>query len=161
VDKIAVDRVDLQPPAAGVKGGLDPLRTMIGVPQLCGDKDILPPNRACLENFLHRLANRFFIAVALRAIEMSESHFQGCLRRLFGPNRIRDERAKPDGGDRAGSIVKTGLRTAKRIGRLHAHTPSSETGRRKRRGSRRHLSVQASDFGDRKEIRAKSLKLLI
>ena len=29
---ITIDMVDLQSPAAGVKGGLDPLRTMIGVP---------------------------------------------------------------------------------------------------------------------------------
>jgi hypothetical protein len=32
MDKIAIDGVDLQPPAAGVKGGLDPLGAMIGVP---------------------------------------------------------------------------------------------------------------------------------
>ena len=32
VDEIAIDSVDLQSPAAGVKGGLDPLRAMIGVP---------------------------------------------------------------------------------------------------------------------------------
>src|ERR1700722_14537868 len=130
VDEIAIDGVDFQPPAAGVKGGLHPLRTMIGVPQLCGDEDVLPPNRAHLEDFLHRLANRFFIAVALRAIEMSESHFQGCLRRLFGRDRMRDERAKPDRGQDARSIIKWDLCVAKRIGRLHAHTPSSEAARR-------------------------------
>src|SRR6478736_5471013 len=32
MDEITIDIVDLQSPAAGVKGGLDPLRTMIGVP---------------------------------------------------------------------------------------------------------------------------------
>ncbi len=144
VDEIAIDGVNLQPPAAGVKGGLDPLRTMIGVPQLCGDKDVLPPNRPRLEKFLHRLANRFFIAVALRAIEMSESHFQGCLHRLFGLDRIRDERAKPDRRHGARSIVEWDLCVAKRIGGLHAHTLSSEAGRRTSDGGVRG-SVRASD----------------
>jgi len=32
VDDVAIDGVDLQPPAAAVKGRPDPLRTMIGVP---------------------------------------------------------------------------------------------------------------------------------
>src|ERR1700722_16221998 len=130
VDQIAIDGVDLRPPAAGVESGLPPLRTMIGVPKLSGDEDVLAPNRARLENFLHRLANCFFIALALRAIEMSESHFQGCLRRLFGRDRIRDERAKPDRRHNARSIVQWDLCVAKRIGILHAHTPSSEAGRR-------------------------------
>src|ERR1700722_1545037 len=148
VDQIAIDGVDLQPPAAGVESGLHPLRTMIGVPKLSGDEDVLAPNRTPLENFLHRLANCFFIAVALRAIEMSESHFQGCLRRLFGRDRIRDERAKPDRRHNARSIVQWDLCVAKRIGSLHAHTPSSEAGRRMSDGGVRG-SVQASDLAAR------------
>jgi hypothetical protein len=32
MDDIAIDIIDLQSPAAGLEGGLDPLRTMIGVP---------------------------------------------------------------------------------------------------------------------------------
>ena len=45
MDEIAIDLVDLQPPPAGVKCGLDPLGTMVGVPQLRGDEEVLPPNR--------------------------------------------------------------------------------------------------------------------
>ena|SRR5271165_642412 len=48
---------------------------------------------------------------------------------LFGRDRIGYERAKPDGRDRAGSIVERDLRIAKRIGGRHAHTPLSEAGR--------------------------------
>ena len=44
VDEIAIDIVDLQPLAARVEGGLDPLGTMVGVPELGGDEDVLPPN---------------------------------------------------------------------------------------------------------------------
>ena len=32
MDEVAIDMIDLQSPAARVKGGLDPLRAMIGVP---------------------------------------------------------------------------------------------------------------------------------
>src|SRR5271167_12067 len=76
MDEIAIDIVDLQSPAAGVKGGLDPLRTMIGVPQLRGNEDVLPPNRARLERCLHRITNRLFVAISFRTIEMSKSHVQ-------------------------------------------------------------------------------------
>jgi hypothetical protein len=41
-------------------------------------------NGACLEHFLHRTADRFFIAVAFGAIEKSKSHFQCSLGSLFG-----------------------------------------------------------------------------
>ena len=74
---------------------------MIGVPKLRGDEDVLPPSRARPERCLHRITNRFFIAVAFRTIEMSKSHFQRGLGRLFGSERIGYQRAKPDGGDGA------------------------------------------------------------
>jgi hypothetical protein len=51
VDDVAIDGVDLQPPAAVVKGRLDPLRTMIGVPQFCRNEHVLAPNCARLEHF--------------------------------------------------------------------------------------------------------------
>jgi hypothetical protein len=56
------------------------------------------------------------IAIPFGTIEMSESHFQGCLRRLFGREQIGDERAKPDRSHGAGSMVKWDLRVAKPIG---------------------------------------------
>ena len=116
MDDIAIDGVDLQPPAARVKGRLDPLGAMIGVPELRGDEDVLPPNRSRPEQCLHRIADRFLIAVAFRAIEMPEACFQRGLRRFLGREGIGDQRAEPDGGDGAGSIVERDPRIAKRIG---------------------------------------------
>jgi hypothetical protein len=57
---------------------------MIGVPKLCGDENVFPPNCARFERFPHRVTNRLFIAVSFRAIEMAKSHLQGDLRRQFG-----------------------------------------------------------------------------
>ena len=104
MDEIAIDIVELQSSAARVKGGFDLFRTMIGVPQLRGDEDVLPPSRPRLERCLHRITNRFFIAISLRAIEMSKSNFQCGLRSSLGREGIRHQRAKPDRGDRAGSV---------------------------------------------------------
>jgi len=46
VDEVAIDMVELQPAETGVKGRLNPLRTMVIVPQLRGDKDVLSPDLA-------------------------------------------------------------------------------------------------------------------
>ena len=90
MDDIAIDIVELQSPAARIEGRLDPLRTMIGVPQLRGNEQVLPLKRSRLERFLNRITNRLFIAVAFRTIEMSKSDFQCRLGRLFGCDRIRN-----------------------------------------------------------------------
>ena len=55
-------------------------------------------NRPGAERCLHRIANRFFIAVAFRTIEMSESGFQRRLGRFFGHERIAYQRAKATAG---------------------------------------------------------------
>src|SRR5271165_6461430 len=60
---------------------------------------------------------------------MSKSNFQCDLCSLFGRERIRDQRAKPDGGDRAGSVGERDPRIAKRIGGCHAYTPLFEARR--------------------------------
>ena len=99
MDDVTVDMVKLQPPATRFEGRLDPLWTMIGVPQLCGNEQVLSQKRPRREGFLNRLANRRFIAIALRTIEVSKSCFQCGLGRLFGYERIRNERAKPGSGN--------------------------------------------------------------
>src|SRR3954471_24994340 len=121
MDNIAFDIVDPQSPPTGVEGRFDPLWTMIGVPQLGGDEQVLPLKRPRLEGFLDRIANCFFIAVAFRTIEMSESHLQRRPGSLFGRERIRNQRAKPDSGEFTRPVDKMNPRIAKRIGCCHAH----------------------------------------
>src|SRR4249920_3722446 len=84
MDDIAIDMVKLQSTATRFEGRLDPLWTMIGVPQLCCNEQVLSQKRPRREGFLNRLANRRFITIALRTIEVPKSCFQCGLGRLFG-----------------------------------------------------------------------------
>ncbi len=63
-----------------------------------------PLNCPRLEHFLHRIADRLLISVALRAIEVTKPRFQcrpGC---LFGRERIGNQRAKPESGNGTGTV---------------------------------------------------------
>src|ERR1700677_223927 len=104
MDQIAIDIVHLQSAATGIERGPDPLWTMIGVPQLRGEEHVFPPKCPGLECFAHRFTHRFFIAVTLCAIEMSETHSQCSLDGLLGLDRIRNQRAESDNGDRTRSV---------------------------------------------------------
>ena len=75
MDNITIYIVDLQSPATPVEGGPDPLRTMIRVPYFRCNENVLPLDVPLFEHFLHRLANRLFVVVAFRTIQVSKSHF--------------------------------------------------------------------------------------
>src|SRR6202012_3136081 len=84
VDEVAVKVVDLQPPEAGVEGGLDPLGAVVGVPEFGGDKEVFARNDAGLERGMNGVADGFFVAVTLGAIEVAEADFDGGAGGLFG-----------------------------------------------------------------------------
>ena len=104
VDQIAIDVVDLQSTATRIECGLDPLRAMIGVPQLRGDEQVFPRNGPRLERFPQRITHRRFVAVAFCAIEMSKTHFERGLGGLLGRDEIRNQRAESDRGNRTRSV---------------------------------------------------------
>src|SRR5271170_728368 len=58
MNQIAIDIIQLQPPTTGVEGRPDPLWTVIVVPQLGGNEQVLPLKYTRLERFLDRIANR-------------------------------------------------------------------------------------------------------
>src|SRR6202011_2431140 len=76
-----------------------------------------------LEHLLHGVADRLFIAVAFRTVEVSKSHFQCGLGCLFRGEGIGGQRAKPDRRERARSVDKGNHLMAKRVGVYHARTP--------------------------------------
>src|ERR1700722_20018182 len=79
---------------------------------------------------------------------MSKPDFQCGLRSLFGGDRIRDRRAKPEGGDRARSVGERDPRIAKHIGGCHTQTPLFDARRRISDESVRrslHISVYPFD----------------
>src|SRR3954468_23146932 len=106
VDEIAIDIVELESAQTGLEGGFDPLWTMIGIPQLRGDKDVLPLQRSRFEGFTQRVANRLFVSIAFCAVEMSETDRQRGFGGSLGVAKVRDERAETDGGDRTRTMRK-------------------------------------------------------
>jgi hypothetical protein len=122
VDQVAVGVVDLQSAATRFVGGPDPLGTVIAVPQLRGDEDVLPRNRPRVERFTQRLTDRLLISVPLRAVEMSKAHFQRCRGGLLGRHEIRNQGAEPDDRNRTRSIGERNSRLTERFGCGHAET---------------------------------------
>jgi hypothetical protein len=49
---------------------------MIGVPQLCGNKDVFAPNPASGKSYMQRFAHFTLISISFRTIEVSKSSFQ-------------------------------------------------------------------------------------
>jgi hypothetical protein len=48
---------------------------MIGVPQLCRNKDVFPRNPSSGKSCLQRLAHLTLVPIAFRTVEMSKSSF--------------------------------------------------------------------------------------
>jgi hypothetical protein len=71
---------------------------MIIVPELRGDKHVLPSNVPRPKHPLHRVADRLFIAIAFSTIEVAKSHFQRRRDRLFGREGIGMSVPKPRAG---------------------------------------------------------------
>src|SRR4029077_4309395 len=124
VDEIEIDVVELEFLETRLEGGFDAFRTMIVVPELRGDKHVLPLDLPRLEHLLHRFADLFFSPVTFRSVDLTKSCFQRGLGRVFGCDDVGDQRAKTERGDRTGSVVEGYLRIAKVIGFYHCIDPS-------------------------------------
>src|SRR5580704_2542680 len=101
--------------------------TAVVVPQLRGDKYVLPLNYPCLAHLLHGIPDCFFIAVAFRTIEVTKSHFQCGLGCLFRGEGIGDQRPKSEGGDRPRSAREGNPGVAKGVEGCHACIPPFRT----------------------------------
>jgi hypothetical protein len=79
---------------------------MIGVPQLCGNKDVFTRNPARGKSCVQRFAHLTLIPVSFRTIEVSKSSFQrvssGAYRRVCA----RNQSAKAEYRHVAGSVVE-------------------------------------------------------
>src|SRR5262249_25193119 len=123
VDEIEIDVVDLEFRETCLECGFDAFRTMIGVPELRGDKNILPLDLPLLEYILHRFADLFFSSVTFRSVDCAKPCLQRRLSRVSGCYRVGNERAKAERGDGAGSIVELYSRIAKVVGTYHFFAP--------------------------------------
>ena len=119
VDEIEIDVAELEFLETRLEGGCDAFRTMIVVPELRGDKHVMPPDLPRLEHLLHRFADLSFGPVTLRSVELTKSCFQRGLGRIFGCDGVGNQRAKTKRGDRTGSVVEGYLCIAKAIRFYH------------------------------------------
>jgi hypothetical protein len=123
VDEIEIDVVELEFLETRLAGRCDAFRTMMVVPELRGDKHVLPLDRPRLEHLPHRFADLFFSPVTFRRVELTKSCFQRGLGRVFGGDGVGNQCAKAERGDRTGSVVEGYLRIAKVVGFSHCLDP--------------------------------------
>jgi hypothetical protein len=79
---------------------------MIGVPQLCGNKDVFTRNPSGGESSLQRLAYLMLVPVSFRTIEVSKSSFQRVSGSTYRRGCIGNQSAKSEYGYVAGSVAE-------------------------------------------------------
>src|SRR5580700_8071583 len=110
VDEVEIDEVELEFLETGLESRFDSFRTMICVPELRNDKNILPLDLPPFEHFLHRFTDFLFSSVTFRRIEQAKSCLQRRLGRVSGCHGVGNERAKAERGDSTGSMVESYFR---------------------------------------------------
>src|SRR5262249_49088286 len=84
---------------------------------------VLLSNRARLEDVLHGIADRLFIAIAFGTIEVAKPHFQSRLCCLPSREEIGYQRPESQRRHRTGSVSEGNLRKTKSGGRRHDCPP--------------------------------------
>src|SRR5215831_6283496 len=79
---------------------------MIGVPQLCGDKDVFTRNPLSGESSLQCLAHLTLVPVSFRTIEVSKSSFQRISGSTYRRGCIGNQSAKSEYGYMPGSVAE-------------------------------------------------------
>ncbi len=106
VNEVEIHKTDSEPVPTRLKRRLNPFRPMVGVPQLRGDKEILPRNRAGRESCLQRFTYLSLIPISLGTIEVSKSGLQGAPGRKSRLGRIWDQRAKAESRNLSASEIE-------------------------------------------------------
>jgi hypothetical protein len=102
---------------------------MIGVPQLCGNKDVFPRNPSSGKACPQRLAHFTLVPVSFRTVEVSKSSFQRVSRSTYRCGWIRNQGAKPEYRHMAGSVAERQSRIPKSRRFRHDHTSVLPVGR--------------------------------
>src|SRR5208282_5310153 len=90
VNEIEIQIVEPQSFQASLKSWFDTRRPVIGVPQLCGNKNVPTRNPSSGESFLQSLANLALVPVSFRAIEVSKPGFQRIPCRSYRHGSVRN-----------------------------------------------------------------------
>jgi hypothetical protein len=110
---------------------------MIGVPQLCGTKDVFTRDPSGGKSCLQGLADLALVPISFRTIEVSKSSFQRVSGRSYCYGRIGNQGAKPEYGHMAGSVIERHSRSPKIrrfdhddtsvVSRVQHHRPDNRT----------------------------------
>jgi hypothetical protein len=113
VDEIEVQVVEPESVQTRLERRFDAFGPMIGVPQLCGDKDVFTRDPAGGKSCLQGLAHLTLVLVSFRTIKVSKASFQSGPGSTYRHGWIGNEGAKPECGHLAGSVVERHSRRLK------------------------------------------------
>jgi hypothetical protein len=106
VYEIEIQIVEPESRQTRLESRLHALGPMIGVPQLCGNKDVLTRKPRSGQSSLQRLAHFTLVAVAFRAIEVTKSSFQRVSGCTYRGGCIGNQGAKAEYRHLAGSATE-------------------------------------------------------
>src|SRR5260370_6909623 len=96
VNEIEIQTLEPESVQTRLESRFDALGPVIGVPQLCGNKDVFARDPSSGKSCLQRLAYLAFVSVSFRTIEVSKSGFQPISGTTYLLACIRNYRAKPN-----------------------------------------------------------------
>jgi hypothetical protein len=98
VNEVEIQVVEPESVQTRLECRFDTLRPMIGVPQLCGTKDVFTRDPSGGKSCLQGLADLALVPVSFRTIEVSKSSFQRVSGRSYCYGRIGNQGANPSTG---------------------------------------------------------------
>src|SRR6201999_2471151 len=98
VKEIEIQIIEPESVQPRLESRFDTLGPMIGVPQLCGNKNVITRNPSGDKSCLQRLAHLTLVPVSFRTIEVSKSSFQRVSGSTYRRGCIGNQGAKPEHG---------------------------------------------------------------
>jgi hypothetical protein len=127
MNKVEIQIVEPESVQTRIEGRFHALRPMIGIPQFCGNEDVLARDSAGGKTSLQSLAYFTLVPVSLRTVEVSKPGFQCVSGGGYRYNWIGNQGAKSECGYRAAPVVKRHSRQSKIRRFIHGDTSLFET----------------------------------
>src|SRR5215469_1686444 len=125
VNQIEIQELEPESVQTRLESRFDTLGPMIGVPQLCGNKNVFARDPSSGKSCLQRRAYLPLVPVSFRAIEVSKSGLQRVSGRGYRHGCIGNQGAEAQCRDLTGSVVERNSRHPKIIRLNHWFTPPS------------------------------------
>src|ERR1700733_8940204 len=106
VNEVEIQIVEPEPVETCLESRFHALGPMIGIPQFCGDEEVLACNASTSNSCLQGLAHLTLVPISFRAIEVSKSGFERGGGGTYRYGCIGDQGAKSECGYMAGSVTE-------------------------------------------------------